>query len=133
MADLVESKSGLLVPRGTVQAAQEGVLPEVKCPAAEARYFQNTGRPAIRCGVEQLAYAVEDSPNSAAMYCCNEDGYTSCPSWQSERNKNPKLREIAAKKDQRRQDRITERQIRDGTRFDDRGVEAAQPKTAIER
>lgn len=105
--------NGILIPDSVPEKL------EPKCPAAQITRFADTGRPAIKCGVEGNAFAVEESPVAALGWCCGD--YTDCPVWMAERENDDVIDRVLAAKEQGEQDRITRRQIERGIRFDDRG------------
>ncbi len=103
----------------TAQAIEEGIKPV--CPAATKTRFKDTGRPAIHCGIERNAFAVEDAPMAALRFCCYE--YAQCPTWRAAKEGDPIIERVRKAEDKAARDAVTKRQIETGMRVDDKGLD----------
>lgn len=90
----------------------------VVCPAGEPVRDRKTGRQGVFCKIEDDSLTLAESAIAVACFCCHE--YTECPSWQADRDNDPVVERQRQAKAQRKQDRLTERQVETGMRVDDR-------------
>ena len=106
-------------------------LPEARCPAAQFGRYGDTGKPYIRCGVEDSHAPVASMPLAVMNFCC--DQYGNCPSWQAAKDRDEVIERVAKAREQAKQDAITRDQIAAGTRFDDRGEERRRIEADLAR
>ena len=85
---------------------------ETTCPAAHLGRYSDSHRMYVRCGVTGQAFTVSENPVAARAFCCGD--YGDCPIWQAEKGEGVDLDDWRGRVDERRNERLTHRQIEHG-------------------
>lgn len=102
----------------------ERAVGETTCPEARSGDYADSRRRYIVCGIAEKAgekpdMAVADFPIAVRALCCGD--YVDCPVYQADRETlGEEFQQHKKLLEQRRQQRITDRQIASGARVDDR-------------